>query len=106
MGHHPVDRVRISLSKLGAVRRSEQGGYRVASTAKMTSGKFAGSVERIFKTMPKPLEWQSFYRHDLDLLVATPQDIRDMAIRQKVSKSQIRALGKLGTVSESRFELK
>ncbi len=104
MGPDSVDRVKILLSKLDAVRRSEQGGYRVAKTAKMTSGKFAGSVEKIFKIMPKPLKWQSFYRHDLDLPVATPQDIRDMATRQKLSKSQIRALGKLSAVSESRLE--
>ncbi len=81
MGPQSVDRVKTLLSKLDAARRSEQGGYRVAKTAKMTSGKFAGSVQKTFKSMPKPLEWQSFCRHDLNLLVQTPQEVRGGASR-------------------------
>ena len=32
---------------------------------------FVQQVEEVFKKLPKPLEWRSFYRHDLNLIVDT-----------------------------------
>ncbi len=81
MGDNSVDRVKTLLGKLDAVRRSVQGGYDVSDTAKATSHKFMGSVEKIFKNLPKPLEWRSFYNNDLNLLVQAPQEVRGGAPR-------------------------
>ena len=57
MGKKPADRVKTLLGKLDSVRRSEELGYEVASEAKLTSNKFIGSVQEIFKNLPKPLKW-------------------------------------------------
>ncbi len=48
----------------------------------------------MYLNLPKPLKWQSFYRHDLDLSVATPQDIRDMAIPSAVCRRRVPDIGK------------
>ena len=101
MGPNSVGRVKALLGKLDGVRRSERGGYKVADAARTTSHKFMGSVQDIFTNLPKPLEWRSFYNNDLNLLVASTPEIRDVAIRRKLNRSQIRALGKLNAVSES-----
>jgi hypothetical protein len=61
--------VKTLLGKLDSVRRSKELGYEVATQARLTSHKFMGSVEKIFKNLPKPLEWRSFYNNDLPLLM-------------------------------------
>ena len=48
-------------------------GSAVSDTAGKLSHKFVGQVEQIFKRLAKPLEWRSFYVHDLNLLVETDQ---------------------------------
>ncbi len=72
----------------------EQGRHEVSNAAEMTSHKVVGSVERIFETMPKPLEWRSFYSNDLNLLVGTCLEAQDAAIQHNLNKSQTRALAK------------
>ena len=67
MGKKPADRVKTLLGKLDSVRRNEELGYEVASEAKLTSNKFIGSVQEIFKNLPKPVKWLSFYLNDLPL---------------------------------------
>ncbi len=64
MGKNPTDRVKILLGKLDSVRRSKELGYEVATQARLTSHKFVGSVEKIFKNLPKPLEWRSFLNNE------------------------------------------
>ena len=75
MGEIPVDRVITLKGKLDSIRRSEQGGYEISDKAKMTSHKFMGSVQQIFKNLPKPLEWQFFYTNDLPLLLSTCKEV-------------------------------
>ena len=53
MGETPADRVKTLLGKLDSVRRSKDLGYKVATQARLTSHKFVGSVEQIFKNLPK-----------------------------------------------------
>ncbi|MBW2544343.1 MAG: ParB/RepB/Spo0J family partition protein, partial [Deltaproteobacteria bacterium] len=57
MGKSSVDRVETLLSKLDGIRRSEQRGSEISDNAVNLSHKFAGQVEKIFKNLPKPLEW-------------------------------------------------
>ena len=69
MGKSSADRVNILLGKLDCVRRSKELGYEGASEGKLTSNKFIGSVQEIFKNLPQPLKWLSFYLNDLPLLI-------------------------------------
>ena len=67
MGKKPADRVKSLLGKLDSVRRSQVRRSEVSGHLKALSRKFAGQVAKIFKKLPKSLEWRSFYRHDLPL---------------------------------------
>ena len=104
MGKNPVDRVKALLGRLDSVRRSEQRGYEISEQAKMTSHKFVGSVQQIFKNLPKPLEWRSFYIHDLPLLLSTCKEVQDASIQHNLNKSQIKALAKLKKISQNEFK--
>jgi len=104
MGKKPADRVKTLLGKLDSVRRSEGLGYEVASEAKLTSNKFIGSVQEIFKNLPKPVKWLSFYLNDLPLLMDFCKDIQDISIRHNLNKSQTRALAKLKEASDGEFQ--
>jgi len=79
MGKTPADRVKTLLGKLDSVRRSKELGYEIAPQARLTSHKFMGSVEKIFKNLPKPLEWRSFYSNDLPLLMDICQEIQEVS---------------------------
>jgi len=57
MGETPAGRVKTLLGKLDSVRRSKELGYEVGTQARLTSHKFVGSLKKIFKNLPKPLEW-------------------------------------------------
>jgi hypothetical protein len=61
-------------------------------------------VEHIFKNLPKPLEWRSFYNNDLPLLMDFCEKVREISIRQHLNKSQTRALEKLKEASEEEFQ--
>ncbi len=104
MGKNPVDRVKTLLSKLDSMRRSEARGSSITDDVELLSGKFAGQVEKIFDNLPKPLEWQSFYRHDLPILLSTCKEVQDASIQHNLNKSQIKALAKLKKVSENEFK--
>ena len=43
--------------------------------------KFAQQLNIIFKTLSKPLEWHTFYRHDLPLLVDISEEVKNVSIR-------------------------
>jgi hypothetical protein len=49
-------------------------------------------VENIFQKLPKRLEWQSFYTHDLSLMFDICDDIRKISLKNQLNKSQIKSL--------------
>ena len=104
MGKSPVERLKTLLGKLDLVRRSKQRGSEISDDAKPLSHKFVGQVEKTFKNLPKPLEWRSFYIHDLPLLLSTCKEVQDTSIQHNLNKSQIKALAKLKKVSENKFK--
>ncbi len=104
MRRAPADRVKTLLGKLDSVRRSEELGYEVASEVKLTSNKFIGSVQEIFKNLPKPVKWLSFYLNDLPLLMDFCEDVQDISIKHNLNKSQTRALEKLRSASKQEFQ--
>ncbi len=104
MGKTPADRVKTLLGKLDSVRRSEALGYEVGAQAKRTSNKFVGSVARIFKNLPKPVEWRSFYNNDLPILMDICKEVQEISIQDGLNRSQTRALETLKAVSEKEFQ--
>ena len=54
--------------------------------------KFVKQVEKIFKKIPKRLEWQSFYTHDMSLILEICDDIRHISLKNQLNKSQIQSL--------------
>jgi N6-adenosine-specific RNA methylase IME4 len=81
----PQLRVRTLLGKLDSDRR--RGADHVSHT-------FVGQVESVFAQLPKPVAWRSYLEHDLPVL-KLPDEVQQLAITEKLSKSQIEALGQL-----------
>ena len=104
MGKKPADRVKTLLGKLDSVRRTQERGSSVSRQSKVLSNKFVGQVENIFANLPNPLQWLSFFNHDLNLLMDICKEVQDISIQHNLNKSQTRALAKLNAVSESEFQ--
>jgi len=75
--------VKTLLGKLDSVRRSKEVGYEIAPQSRLTSHKFMGSVEKIFKNLPKLLEWRSFLNNDLPLLVDICKEVQEISIQHR-----------------------
>ena len=43
-------------------------------------------VHQIFKNLPKLLEWRSFYRHDLPILIDFCEEVREASIQPQLSE--------------------
>ncbi len=104
MGSNSVERVRTLLGKLDSVRSSQERGSEVSDLSKKLFHRFVEQVDGIFKNLPKPLEWRSFYTHDLNLLVDICDEVQEASIQHDLNKSQIRALAKLNAASEHEFQ--
>ena len=83
MGKKPADRVKTLLGKLDSVRRTQERGSSVSRQSKVLSHKFMGQVEKIFKNLPKPLEWRSFYNNDLPLLIDFCEEVQEISIQHR-----------------------
>jgi len=85
MGKNPVDRVKTLLGQLDSMRRSKERGSSITDEIKCLSNKFVGQVKKIFKNLPKPLEWLSFLNHDLPLLLSTCKEVQDASIQHNLT---------------------
>ncbi len=92
------------MGKLDSVRASKERGSEVSNHATQLFNKFAEQLKKIFKTLPKSLEWQPFYRHDLGILLDICDEVRGEAIRRGLNRSQIRALQKLKEASSEEYQ--
>ncbi len=88
-GKTPLERVHQLLSKLDSIRRSKERGSVVLEADKDLSNKFIGQVESIFKTLPKPLKWQSFLMNDLILLTDIPLKVQKASVKLDLNKAKI-----------------
>jgi hypothetical protein len=104
MAKTPVDRVKTLLAGLDSVRSSQERGSKVSTQPKALFHKFVEQVRQIFRNLPKPLEWRSFYYHDLPLLIDFCEEVRDASVEHHLNKSQTRALEKLKEASEEEFQ--
>ena len=103
MGKKPADRVKTLLGKLDSVRRTQERGSSVSRQSKSLSHKFMGQVEKIFKNLPKPLEWRSFYNNDLPILIDFCEEVQEASMQNRLNRSQTRALEKLIKRSDLRL---
>ncbi len=88
MGKTSADRAKALLGKMDSVRRSQVRGSDVSGPSKALSRKFAGQVEKILKNLPKPLEWRTFYRHDLPILMDISEEVQKVSIQNGLNRSQ------------------
>ncbi len=79
---HPnsVEYTKTLLVKLDSVRRCKERGFNVSEQINRTSRKLAGRVIKIFKNLPKPLEWRSFYINDLPILMDIHKEVQEASI--------------------------
>ena len=77
----------------------------VSKEAELLFNKFVKQVDYIFKKLHKPLEWQSFYIHELPLLMDICEEVRKVSIQKGLNRSQIRALESLKEVSSEEFQM-
>ena len=61
----------------------------VSEERKLLFNNFVKQVQRIFDNLPKPLEWQSVYIHDLNLLVQADQAVRKVSIQNKLTNRYV-----------------
>jgi hypothetical protein len=62
-----------------------------------------GQVENIFKNLPKPLEWRSFYNNDLALIGDICEEIRTISLENQLNKSQTKAISDVKKQSTDAF---
>ena len=58
MGKHPVERVEALLGKLHSIANSKDRGSQVSQEGELLLDTFVQQVEKVFKRLPKPLEWR------------------------------------------------
>jgi len=104
MGKKPADRVKALLGKLHSISISKNRGSKISKEADLLFNKFIKQVEKIFKNLPKPLEWLSFLNHDLPILMDICEEVQKVSIQKGLNRSQIRALETLKEVSSEEFQ--
>lgn len=82
----PIERVKWLLGKLFNDKTNETDHF---------TNKFISKVEQIFDSLPRPIEWYSFYANDFRTIVNLEEDVAEMAIKNKLNKSQTKELAKL-----------
>ncbi len=92
------------LVKLDSVRRCKERRFSVSGKIKRTSRKFAGRIIKIFKNLPKSLEWRSFYINVLPILMDIYKEVQKISIQDGLNRSQIMALEMLKTASVEEFQ--
>ena len=104
MGNSPANRVKALLGKLKATRRSKERGYNPSKALIHTTNTYVRRVEKIFKNLPKPIEWLSFLHHDLPILMDICEDVKKASIQDGLNISQTKALEQLKAASNKEFQ--
>ncbi len=82
----PIERVKWLLSKLYADKMNDTNHFIY---------KFVNKVERIFDSLPRPIEWYSFYVHDFRTITTIDDEVKEIAIQNQLNKSQTKELDAL-----------
>jgi len=92
MGNDPVNRVNTLLGKLNSVANNQHKQSTISESHLQQVHKFMNPVKKIFKNLPKYLEWKSFDVNDLPLIVEICEDIRQISLKNQLNKSQVKAI--------------
>jgi len=104
MGDTPEDRVHYLLSKMTSVNNNQLKHSQNSDDRLQQVHKFVYPVEKIFKNLPKRLEWKSFFVHDLPLIEGVCEDIREISFKNQLNKSQIKAIIDIKNTSPEAFQ--
>ena len=63
-----------------------------------------GQVKKMFKRLPKRLEWQFFYNNDLPLITDICEEIRKISVKNQLNKAQTKAITDIKNTSEEAFQ--
>ncbi len=86
MGKKPIDRVKRLLGRLHSITISKNRGSKISKEAGLLFNKFVKQVDKIFKNLPKSLEWRSFCLHDLPLLIDFCEEVRRTEVGDRRSE--------------------
>jgi hypothetical protein len=104
MGDTPEIRVHCLLGKMNAVINNQHKQSQISDDRLQQVHKFVNPVEKIFKKLPKRLEWKSFFIHDLPLIQGVCEEIREISYKNQLNKSQIKAISDIKNASPEAFQ--
>ncbi len=104
MGNDPINRVNTLLGKLNSVVNNQNKNATISDHRMQQVHKFMNPVQKIFKNLPKRLEWKSFYINDLPLILEICEDIRQISLENQLNKSQVRAITEVKKTSTKAFQ--
>jgi hypothetical protein len=77
MGTTAVSRVSKLLGRLAAKEETERQGKALKPAAISLFNKFIKPIESVFDSLPRPVEWRSFYNNDLPLVTKIDAKVRE-----------------------------
>lgn len=90
----PTERVKWLLSKLFSDKMNGTDYF---------ISKFTNKVERIFDSLPRPIEWHSFYTNDFRTITTIDDQVKDISIHNQLNKSQTKELDALKREAPAAF---
>ena len=103
-GGMPVERVKWVLGRLTGADNAKSKNYEVTDRAQSHINNFVNTIERIFSSLPKPIQWRAFYNHDLPLVTDLDPTVMEWAIANKLNKSQTKALNDMKRQAPALFQ--
>jgi len=94
----------ILFGKLHSIQKSLDRKSKVSEKSQLLLHKFMQQLEKIFKNLPKRLEWKSFYVNDLPLVREICEDIRKISLENQLNKSQIKAISEVKKTSKEAYQ--
>ncbi|ETR70463.1 MAG: hypothetical protein OMM_03226 [Candidatus Magnetoglobus multicellularis str. Araruama] len=92
------------LGKLNSVVNNHNKQSTISESRLQQVHKFMNPVKKIFKNIPKRLEWKSFYVNDLPIIMEICEDIRLIPLENQLNKSQVKAISEVKKSSAKAFQ--
>jgi hypothetical protein len=100
----PVNRVNTLLGKLNSVVNNQNKQSTIFESRLQQVHKFMNPIKKIFKNLPKRLEWKCFYVNDLPIIMEICEDIRQISLENQLNKSQVKAISEVKKISAKAFQ--
>jgi hypothetical protein len=101
----PVNRVNTLLGKLNSVVNNQNKQSTISESRLQQVHKFMNPMKKIFKNLPKRLEWKSFYVNDLPIIMEICEDIRQISLENQLNKSQVKAIQRSKKHPQKHFKI-